>query len=34
MIHKNGDVYTGEFQNDKVHGKGKFIHENGAVYEG
>lgn len=34
MIHKNGDVYTGEWANNKTNGKGKYEHANGAVYDG
>ena len=34
LIHSNGDIYNGEWRNDKANGNGKFIHANGAVYEG
>ena len=34
MTYANGDVYEGDFMNNKFHGKGKFTYENGVVYEG
>ena len=34
LTYKNGDVYEGEFKNDKFDGKGKFTYENGTVLEG
>ena len=34
MIHADGDIYEGEFSNDKANGKGVYIHINGARYEG
>ena len=30
----DGDVYNGEWLNDKANGKGKYIHLSGANYEG
>ena len=34
MIYKNGDIYEGEFKNDKREGNGKMIYKNGDIYEG
>lgn len=34
MTHADGDVYDGEWKNDKANGKGTYIHVNGAKYEG
>jgi hypothetical protein len=34
FTHIDGDVYTGQFLNDKVNGKGTYVHSNGARYEG
>ena len=34
MKYKNGDTYTGEFQNEKVHGKGTMKYKNGDTYTG
>lgn len=33
-LHEAGDIYEGEFVNDKANGKGKYIHANGDMYEG
>jgi len=33
-IHADGDVYEGDWFNDKAHGKGKYTHLDGATYEG
>ena len=30
----NGEIYFGEFKEDKFNGKGTFNHANGDVYEG
>jgi len=30
LIHADGDVYEGYWKNDKAHGKGKYIHMDGA----
>ena len=30
----NGDIYTGEWKNDKQNGKGKLIKHNQDIYEG
>jgi hypothetical protein len=27
--HANGDIYTGEFRNDRANGYGAYVHENG-----
>ena len=34
LIHSEGDVYEGEWLNDKAHGVGKYSHLDGATYEG
>jgi hypothetical protein len=34
LIHADGDVYEGEWKEDKAHGKGKYIHMDGAEYNG
>jgi hypothetical protein len=34
LIHADGDVYEGEWKEDKAHGKGKYIHMDGAEYDG
>jgi hypothetical protein len=33
-VHADGDVYEGEWVNDKADGKGTYSHANGAYYEG
>ena len=34
LIHADGDVYIGEWLNDKAHGKGTYYHKDGASYVG
>lgn len=34
MTHSNGDVYEGDWKNDKANGYGIFIDTNSAKYEG
>ena len=34
MIHADGDIFEGEWFNDKAHGQGKYTHFEGAIYEG
>jgi hypothetical protein len=34
MTFTNGDVYTGEFEGRKIHGRGFMVYANGDVYEG
>ena len=34
MKWKNNDIYEGEWQNDKINGKGKFQWGNGSIYFG
>jgi hypothetical protein len=34
LIHADGDVYEGEWFNDKAHGQGIYSHANGAYYKG
>lgn len=34
LIHSDGDMYIGEWHEDKAHGTGKYYHCNGATYEG
>lgn len=33
-MHADGDVFDGEWKNDKANGNGVYIHVNGARYEG
>ena len=33
-MHADGDVYEGEWVDDKANGKGKYFHANGANYDG
>jgi len=34
LIHADGDVYEGEWLDDKAHGRGIYIHMDGAKYDG
>ena len=34
LIHADGDIYEGEWFNDKAHGRGTYIHIDGAKYTG
>jgi hypothetical protein len=34
MRYANGDIYEGEFFNNKPHGMGKHTYADGEVYEG
>lgn len=34
LIHADGDVYVGDWLNDKAHGKGEYTHMDGATYKG
>jgi len=34
LIHQDGDVYEGEWKDNKASGKGLYIHYDGAKYEG
>ena len=34
MIHANGDIYEGEFLEDKANGYGNCVHVNGVIYKG
>jgi len=34
MIHANGDIYQGEWQDGKANGHGVFVDTNGSMYEG
>ena len=34
MIYNNGDIYKGNWINDKKEGNGKMIYKNGYIYEG
>ena len=34
LIHTDGDIYRGEWKDDKTHGKGEYRHSNEATYEG
>jgi hypothetical protein len=34
LIHSDGDVYTGEWKDDKAHGRGIYLHKDGSKYTG
>ena len=34
LIHADGDVYEGEWKDDKAHGIGCYNHTDGSKYEG
>jgi hypothetical protein len=34
FVHIDGDVYEGQWANDKANGMGVYVHVNGARYEG
>ena len=34
LIHADGDIYEGEWKDDKANGKGTYVHINGAKYTG
>jgi len=34
LIHADGDVYEGEWKDDKAHRKGVYTHMDGAKYDG
>lgn len=34
FIHLDGDVYEGDWRNDRANGHGVYQHQNGARYEG
>ena len=34
IIHQDGDIYEGEWKENKAHGKGKYVHLDGAEYIG
>ncbi len=34
FYHADGDIYEGEWKQDKAHGKGTYIHMNGSRFEG
>jgi hypothetical protein len=34
LIHGDGDVFEGNWFNDKAHGKGMYIHRDGSSYFG
>lgn len=34
LTHADGDVYEGEWEDDKANGKGVYRHKNGAVFDG
>jgi len=34
FIHVDGDLYEGQWKNDKANGYGVYRHVNGACYEG
>ena len=34
LVHSDGDVFFGEWKDDKAHGEGTYIHRDGASYKG
>ena len=34
LYNRNGDIYTGEWNTDKMHGKGRFVTKDGRVCDG
>jgi hypothetical protein len=34
LIHADGDVYEGDWLDDKAHGRGFYTHTDGSRYEG
>ena len=34
LVHANGDVYEGEFLNNKANGYGEYKHADGSLYQG
>ena len=34
LIHSDGDVYEGEWRDDKAEGKGTYLHMDGSTYVG
>lgn len=34
LIHSDGDVYVGDWKDDKAHGEGTYTHLEGAKYTG
>lgn len=34
LIHDDGDVYEGNWLNDKAHGRGIYLHKDGSTYTG
>ena len=34
MVHADGDVYEGDWVDDKANGQGEYMHLNGAHYKG
>ena len=34
MTHANGDMYEGQWRDDKAHGNGVFVDANNAMYTG
>ena len=34
LVHNDGDIYEGDWVNDKAEGRGTYLHSNGAKYDG
>jgi len=34
LIHADGDIYVGEWRNDKANGYGEYMHLEGTTYVG
>lgn len=34
LVHSDGDIYEGDWKDDKAHGIGTYYHADGSKYEG